>query len=58
MSRHAWHVTWCPVHITFLEPVIPRSESGATEQEMARIMTETSNQVFTTIKEKLEENGL
>ncbi|MBO4269048.1 MAG: 1-acyl-sn-glycerol-3-phosphate acyltransferase [Bacteroidaceae bacterium] len=57
MSRHAWHVTWHPVHITFLEPVMPKREPGATEQEMARIMTETSNQVFNTIRERLEESG-
>lgn len=55
MSRHAWHVTWHPVHITFLEPVMPKSGPECSEQEMARIMTETSNRVFTTIREKLGE---
>ncbi|MBO7417094.1 MAG: 1-acyl-sn-glycerol-3-phosphate acyltransferase [Bacteroidaceae bacterium] len=55
MSRHAWHVTWHPVNITFLEPVMPKSGPDCSEQEMARIMTETSNRVFNTIREKLGE---
>lgn len=57
MSRHAWHVTWHPVHITFLEPVMPKSNPETSEQEMARIMTETSNQVFTAISETLEKKA-
>lgn len=54
MSRHAWHVTWSPVHITFLEPVMPKGNPQNSEQEMAAIMNETSNHVYTVINEALD----
>ena len=53
MSRHAWNVTWHPVHITVHEPVWPRSTSETDEQELKAIMTQTSEQVYNTINDTL-----
>ena len=54
MSRHAWNVTWHPVHITVHEPVWPRSTSETDEQELKAIMTQTSEQVYKTINDTLK----
>lgn len=53
MSRHAWNVTWHPVHITVHEPVWPRSTSETDEQELKAIMTQASEQVYNTINDTL-----
>lgn len=53
MSRHAWNVTWHPVHMTIHEPVWPRSTSDTTETELKAIMAQTSEEVFNTIRNKL-----
>ena len=54
MSRHAWNVTWHPVHMTIHEPVWPRSTKDSTETEVKEIMNETSQKVYDTIKETLD----
>ena len=54
MSRHAWNVTWHPVHMTIHEPVWPRSTKDSTETEVKEIMNETSQRVYDTIKETLD----
>ena len=54
MSRHAWNVTWHPVHITIHEPVMPRSGKETSENELKAIMSQTSQEVFSTIKETLD----
>ena len=54
MSRHAWNVTWHPVHMTVHEPVMPRSTKDTGETELKAIMNQTSDQVFNTIKETLD----
>ena len=54
MSRHAWNVTWHPVHMTVHEPVMPRSTSDTSETELKAIMSQTSDEVFNTIKETLD----
>lgn len=50
MSRHAWNVTWHPVHMTIHAPVMPRSNSGTDETELKAIMNQTSDEVFNTIR--------
>ena len=54
MSRHAWNVTWHPVHMTVHEPVMPRSTNDSSETELKAIMSQTSDEVFNTIKETLD----
>ncbi|MBQ0094550.1 MAG: 1-acyl-sn-glycerol-3-phosphate acyltransferase [Bacteroidaceae bacterium] len=54
MNRHAWHVTWHPIHITFHEPVWPKSNGGTTEQELSDMMRETTAQVVAVIQETLD----
>ena len=54
MSRHAWNVTWHPVHMTIHEPVMPRSTKDTDETELKAIMSQTSDEVFNTIKETLD----
>ena len=54
MSRHAWNVTWHPVHMTIHAPVMPRSNSGTDETELKAIMNQTSDEVFNTIRKSLE----
>ena len=57
MSRHAWNVTWHPVHMTIHEPVWPRSNSETTEAELKTIMNETSNEVYNIIKTTLDKGN-
>ena len=57
MSRHAWNVTWHPVHMTIHEPVWPRSTKDSTEAEVKEIMNETSEKVYNTIKETLDKGN-
>ena len=57
MSRHAWNVTWHPVHMTIHEPVWPRSTKDSTEAEVKEIMNETSQKVYNTIKETLDKGN-
>jgi 1-acyl-sn-glycerol-3-phosphate acyltransferase len=54
MSRHAWNVTWHPVRMTVHAPVMPSGIRNADEAELKEIMTRTSDQVFSTIKNSLE----
>jgi len=54
MSRHAWHVTWHPVHMTIHEPVWPRSDKDTDEAQLKAIMSQTSDEVFNTIKNTLD----
>ena len=54
MSRHAWHVTWHPVHMTIHEPIMPRTDIGSTEQEQAQAMNETALQVSEIIQKTLD----
>lgn len=54
MSRHAWNVTWHPVHITIHEPVWPQSTAETNETELKEIMGNTSRKVFDTISKTLE----
>ena len=54
MSRHAWNVTWHPVHMTIHEPVWPSSTKETDEAQLKAIMSQTSEQVFNTIKETLD----
>ena len=56
MSRHAWKVTWHPVHMTVHEPVWPKSTADTSETELKSMMAQTSDEVFKTIKETLD-NG-
>jgi 1-acyl-sn-glycerol-3-phosphate acyltransferase len=53
MSRHAWNVTWHPVHMTVHPPVWPRSNENTTEAELKAIMSQTSAEVFSTINKTL-----
>jgi len=53
MSRHAWNVTWHPVHMTVHPPVWPRSNENTTETELKAIMSQTSAEVFSTINKTL-----
>ena len=53
MSRHAWNVTWHPVHITIHEPVWPSGKKCADEQELKTIMAQTSDKVYKTINDTL-----
>ena len=53
MSRHAWNVTWHPVHMTVHPPVWPRSDENTTETELKAIMSQTSAEVFSTINKTL-----
>lgn len=57
MNRHAWHVTRHPVHITFHEPVWPRSTEQCTEQECAAVMRETSDLVAGIIQNTLDKGN-
>ena len=57
MSRHAWNVTWHPVHMTIHEPVWPRSTKDSTEAQVKEIMNETSQEVYNTIKETLDKGN-
>jgi 1-acyl-sn-glycerol-3-phosphate acyltransferase len=57
MSRHAWNVTWHPVHMTIHEPVWPKSTKDMTEAEVKEIMNETSEKVYNTIKETLDKGN-
>ena len=54
MSRHAWHVTWHPVHMTIHEPIMPRTDVGDTEQEQVQAMNETAQQVSEIIQKTLD----
>lgn len=54
MSRHAWYVTWHPVHMTIHEPIMPRTDVGSTEQEQVQAMNETAQQVSDIIQETLD----
>ena len=54
MSRHAWHVTWHPVHMTIHEPIMPRTDIGTTEQEQTQAMMETADQVSKIIQGALD----
>ena len=53
MSRHAWNVTWHPVHITIHEPVWPSGKKCTDEQELKTIMAQTSDRVYKTIYDTL-----
>ena len=53
MSRHAWHVTRHPVHMTFHEPVWPTSTPATTEQEMKEIIAASSERLYNTLNETL-----
>ena len=55
MSRHAWNVTWHPVHITIHEPVMPSGNKPTDEQEFKTILAQTSDKVFKTINDTLTE---
>ena len=55
MSRHAWHVTWHPVHMTIHEPILPKTNVGETEQEQTQAMNETAQQVSSIIQETLNQ---
>ena len=57
MSRHAWNVTWHPVHMTIHEPVWPKSTKDMTETQVKEIMNETSEKVYNTIKETLDKGN-
>ena len=57
MSRHAWNVTWHPVHMTIHEPVWPRSTKDSTEAQVKEIMNQTSQEVYNTIKETLDKGN-
>lgn len=54
MSRHAWNVTWHPVHMTVHEPVMPRTDVGTTEQEQTQAMMETADKVSRIIQDTLD----
>ena len=54
MSRHAWHVTWHPVHMTIHEPIMPCTDAGTTEQEQVQAMNETAQQVSEIIQKTLD----
>ena len=54
MSRHAWNVTWHPVHMTIHEPVWPKSDKDTSETELKAIMGKTSDEVFNTINQTLQ----
>ena len=54
MSRHAWNVTWHPVHMTVHEPIMPRTDVGPTEQEQTQAMNETAQKVSEIIQETLD----
>ena len=54
MSRHAWNVTWHPVHMTVHEPIMPRTDVGTTEQEQTQAMNETAQKVSEIIQETLD----
>ena len=54
MSRHAWHVTWHPVHMTIHEPIMPRTDIGTTEQEQTLAMNQTAQQVSDIIQGTLD----
>ena len=54
MSRHAKTVTWHPVHMTVHEPIMPRTDVGATEQEQTQAMNETAQKVSEIIQETLD----
>ena len=54
MSRHAWNVTWHPVHMTVHEPIMPRTDVGTTEQEQTQAMNETAQKVSEVIQETLD----
>lgn len=54
MSRHAWNVTWHPVHMTIHEPIMPRADVGTTEQEQTQAMNETAQKVSEIIQETLD----
>ena len=54
MSRHAWNVTWHPVHMTVHEPIMPRTDVGQTEQEQTQAMNETAQKVSEVIQETLD----
>ena len=54
MSRHAWNVTWHPVHMTVHAPIMPRTDVGTTEQEQTQAMNETAQKVSEIIQETLD----
>ena len=54
MSRHAWNVTWHPVHMTIHEPIMPRTDVGTTEQEQTQAMMETADKVSKIIQDTLD----
>lgn len=54
MSRHAWHVTWHPVHMTIHAPIPAQPNAGLTEQEQTAIMNDTAQKVSEIIQGTLD----
>ncbi len=54
MSRHAWHVTWHPVHMTIHAPIPAQPNAGLTEQEQTAVMNDTAQKVSEIIQGTLD----
>ncbi len=54
MSRHAWHVSWHPVHMTIHAPIPAQPNAGLTEQEQTAVMNETAQKVSEIIQGTLD----
>ena len=54
MSRHAWHVTWHPVHMTVHAPIPAQPNAGLTEQEQTAVMNDTAQKVSEIIQGTLD----
>ncbi len=54
MSRHAWHVTWHPVHMTIHAPIPAQPNTGLTEQEQTAVMNDTAQKVSEIIQGTLD----
>lgn len=54
MSRHDWHAHRHPVHVTFHEPVYPRTTAETDEEEKMRIMRDTADRVAAIIQNTLD----
>lgn len=54
MSRHAWHVTWHPVHMTIHAPIPAQPNAGLTEQEQTAVMNDTAQKVSEIIQATLD----
>ena len=54
MSRHAWHVTWHPVHMTIHAPIPAQPNAGLTEQEQTTVMNDTAQKVSEIIQGTLD----